>query len=57
MVRVKPDYFYRCGTQLEMKEALADWLRSQITFGSTAACDIDETVAEGTRRISKLAET
>ena len=51
------DYFYRCGTQLEMKEALADWLRSQITFGSTAACDIDETVAEGTRRISKLAET
>jgi hypothetical protein len=57
MVRVKPDYFYRCGTQLEMKEALADCLRSQITFGSTAVCDIDETVAEGTRRISKLAET
>jgi hypothetical protein len=25
------DYFYRCGTQLETKEALADWLRSQIT--------------------------
>jgi hypothetical protein len=49
MVRVKPDYFYRCGTQLEMKEALADWLHRQITFGSTAACDIDQTVAEGTR--------
>jgi hypothetical protein len=25
------DYFYRCGTQLEMEEALAAWLRSQIT--------------------------
>src|ERR1700730_10834037 len=25
------DYFYRCGTHLEMEEALAGWLRSQIT--------------------------
>jgi hypothetical protein len=25
------DYFYRCGTQLEMEEALAGWLRNQIT--------------------------
>ncbi|SRR6266568_4725539 len=25
------DYFYRCGTQREMEEALAGWLRSQIT--------------------------
>src|SRR5258708_35323199 len=25
------DYFYRCGTQLEMEEALAAWLRNQIT--------------------------
>jgi hypothetical protein len=25
------DYFYRCGTQMEMEEALAGWLRSQIT--------------------------
>jgi hypothetical protein len=25
------DYFYRCGTQLEMEEALAVWLRSQIS--------------------------
>ena len=24
------DHFYRCGTQLEMEEALAGWLRSQI---------------------------
>jgi hypothetical protein len=24
------DYFYRCGTQLEMEEALTGWLRSQI---------------------------
>lgn len=25
------DYFYRCGTQLELEEALAGWLRDQIT--------------------------
>src|ERR1700724_2884661 len=25
------DYFYRCSTQLEMEEALAGWLRNQIT--------------------------
>ena len=25
------DYFYRCGTQLEMEEALAAWLHRQIT--------------------------
>jgi len=25
------DYFYRCGTQLEMEEALDAWLRRQIT--------------------------
>jgi hypothetical protein len=25
------DYFYRCGTQLEMEEAIAGWLRNQIT--------------------------
>ena len=24
------DYFYRCGTQLELEEALAGWLRDQI---------------------------
>src|SRR5207247_1501968 len=24
------DYFYRCGTQLELEEALASWLRKQI---------------------------
>ncbi len=24
------DYFYRCGTQLELEEAFADWLRDQI---------------------------
>jgi hypothetical protein len=26
-----PDYFYRCGTQLELEEALAGWLRDQIS--------------------------
>ena len=25
------DYFYRCGTQLELEEALAGWLRKQIS--------------------------
>ena len=25
------DYFHRCGTQLELEEALAGWLRKQIT--------------------------
>ena len=25
------DYFYRCGTQLELEEALAGWLRDQIS--------------------------
>jgi hypothetical protein len=25
------DYFYRCGTQLELEEALAVWLRKQIS--------------------------
>jgi hypothetical protein len=25
------DYFQRCGTQLELEEALAGWLRKQIT--------------------------
>lgn len=24
------DYFYRCGTQLELEEALANWLRDQV---------------------------
>ena len=24
------DYFYRCGTQLELEEALAGWLRGKI---------------------------
>ena len=26
------DYFYRCGTQLELEEALAAWLRKQISL-------------------------
>ncbi len=25
------DYFYRCGTQLELEEALAGWLRSEVS--------------------------
>jgi len=51
------DYFYRCGTQLELEEALAGWLRGQITR-------IEQQLATSTRpwleqrvEFSKLAET
>jgi hypothetical protein len=51
------DYFYRCGTQLELEEALAGWLRNQITW-------IEQQLATSTRpwleqraEFSKLAET
>jgi hypothetical protein len=50
------DYFYRCGTHLEMEEALVSWLRSQIAR-------FEELLAESTElpeervEFSKLAET
>jgi hypothetical protein len=39
------DYFYRCGTQLEMEEALAGWLRSQITRIEERLGEIDSATA------------
>ena len=51
------DYLDRCGTQLELEEALTGWLRSQITR-------IDQRLATSTRplreeygELSKLAQT
>jgi hypothetical protein len=51
------DYLDRCGTQLELEEALTGWLRSQITR-------IDQQLATSTRplleeygELSKLAQT
>lgn len=47
------DFFYRCGTQPELEEALAGWLREQITRieqkHGQVSCAEDE--------FSKLAET
>jgi hypothetical protein len=36
------DYFYRCGTQLELEEALANWLRDQVGW-------IEEQRAQGSK--------
>jgi hypothetical protein len=45
------DYFYRCGTQLEMEEALAGWLHSQISRIEQQLAKSAGLVAERTRRI------
>ena len=50
------DYFYRCGTQLETEEALAGWLRSQITRIEQLATSTRPLVEE-CDEFSKLAET
>ena len=50
------DYFYRCGTQLETEEALAGWLRSQITRIEQLATSTRPLVEE-CAEFSKLAET
>jgi hypothetical protein len=42
------DYFYRCGTQLELEEALAGWLRDQIS-------QIEEQRERGSRSESTIA--
>src|SRR5258708_20416983 len=51
------DYFYRCGTQLEMEEALAAWLRSQITPLDPRPAPPAEPLPEECDELSKLAET
>jgi hypothetical protein len=51
------DYFYRCGTQLEMEEALADWLRSQITRIEQQLAKSIGPLPEECDELSKVAET
>ena len=51
------DYFYRCGTQLEMEEALAGWLRSQITGIQHHLATSTSPRLEQRAEFSKLAET
>jgi hypothetical protein len=49
------DYFYRCGTQLEMEEALAAWLRRQITRIEQQLAKSTTTWPEERAEFSKLA--
>jgi hypothetical protein len=48
------DYFYRCGTQVELEEALAGWLRAQIARIEQLANSTDPLLE--TRRILEAAE-
>ena len=51
------DYFYRCGTQVEMEEALAGWLRGQITGIQQHFATLTRPWLEQRAEFSKLAET
>jgi hypothetical protein len=51
------DYFYRCGTQLELEEALADWLRGQISRIEQERTNPTSAGLEESAEFSKLAET
>ena len=51
------DYFYRYGTQLEMEEALAGWLKSQIARIEQELAKSTQPSFEETDEFSKLAET
>ncbi len=51
------DYFYRCGTQHEMEEALAAWLRRQITRIEQQLANSTDPLLEERVEPSKLAET
>jgi hypothetical protein len=51
------DYFYRCGTQLEMEEALAGWLRNQITRIEQQLAKSIGPLLEECDVLSKVAET
>ncbi len=50
------DYFYRCGTQLEMEEALTRWLGGEIARIEKQLA-ATESVPEESDELSKLAET
>jgi hypothetical protein len=51
------DYFYRYGTQLEMEEALAAWLRGQITRTEQQLAQSIGPLPEECDELSKVAET
>jgi hypothetical protein len=52
------DYFYRCGTQLELEEALAGWLRKQVSRLEEQRDNAPAPwAAEAGDEFSKLAET
>jgi hypothetical protein len=51
------DYFYRCGTQLELEEALAGWLRGQIARIEQQLATSTTPWPEERAEFSKLAET
>ena len=50
------DYFYRCGTQIELEQALVAWLRCQISRIEQRLGDSTGLLEERTE-FSKLAET
>ena len=50
------DYFYRCGTQLELEEALAGWLRAQIARIEQQLENSTDPLLEQRVEFSKLAE-
>ena len=49
------DYFHRCGTQLEIEEALAGWLRSEITRIEQQLGKLTDPLLEARVEFSKLA--
>ena len=50
------DYFYRCGTHLEMEEALTGRLRSEITRIERRIAKLTDPLLEACVEFSKLAE-
>jgi hypothetical protein len=51
------DYFYRCGTQFELEEALVGWLRGQIARIEQKLANSTDPLLEQRVEFSKLAET
>jgi hypothetical protein len=51
------DYFYRCGTQFELEEAVAGWLRGQIAQIEQQLARSTDPLLEQRVEFSKLAET
>ena len=50
------DHFYRSGTQMELEEALACWLRKQIQRMATQATNANGSAAHRTDEPAKMAE-